>query len=92
MFKSVNAKLDVPAMEDAVLKFWKKQEIFKKTSEERKGKPEYVFYEGPPTANGRPGVHHVLARAFKDMFPRYKIMRGYNVSRRGGGEDRKSVV
>ncbi|HCK66178.1 MAG TPA: isoleucine--tRNA ligase, partial [Anaerolineae bacterium] len=84
MFKSVNAKLDVPAMEDAVLKFWKKQEIFKKTSEERKGKPEYVFYEGPPTANGRPGVHHVLARAFKDMFPRYKIMRGYNVSRRGG--------
>ncbi|MEI2624275.1 MAG: class I tRNA ligase family protein [Giesbergeria sp.] len=48
------------------------------------GKPEYVFYEGPPTANGRPGVHHVLARAFKDMFPRYKIMRGYHVSRRGG--------
>jgi isoleucyl-tRNA synthetase len=84
MFKSVNAKLDVPAMEDAVLKFWKKQEIFKKTSDERKGKPEYIFYEGPPTANGRPGVHHVLARAFKDMFPRYKIMRGFNVSRRGG--------
>lgn len=84
MFKSVNAKLDVPAMEEAVLKFWKKQEIFKKTSDERKGKPEYIFYEGPPTANGRPGVHHVLARAFKDMFPRYKIMRGFNVSRRGG--------
>jgi len=84
MFKPVNAKLDVPAMEDGVLKFWKKQEIFKKTSTERKGKPEYIFYEGPPTANGRPGVHHVLARAFKDMFPRYKIMRGFNVSRRGG--------
>ncbi|MCZ2121357.1 MAG: isoleucine--tRNA ligase [Anaerolineales bacterium] len=71
-------------MEDAVLKFWKKQEIFKKTTEQRQGKPEYVFYEGPPTANGKPGVHHVLARAFKDMFPRYKIMRGFNVSRRGG--------
>lgn len=84
MFKPVNSKLDVVAMEDAILKFWKKQEIFKKTNEQRKGKPEYVFYEGPPTANGRPGVHHVLARAFKDMFPRYKIMRGYNVSRRGG--------
>jgi isoleucyl-tRNA synthetase len=84
MFKSVNSKLDVVAMEDAVLKYWKKQKIFKKTTEERKGKPEYVFYEGPPTANGRPGVHHVLARAFKDMFPRYKIMRGFNVSRRGG--------
>ncbi len=84
MFKAVNPKLDVPAMEDNVLKFWRKQEIFKKTVEQRQGKPEYVFYEGPPTANGRPGVHHVLARAFKDMFPRYKIMRGYHVSRRGG--------
>jgi isoleucyl-tRNA synthetase len=84
MFKAVNPKLDVPAMEDAVLKFWKKQDVFKKTVEQRQGKPEYVFYEGPPTANGRPGVHHVLARAFKDMFPRYKIMRGYHVSRRGG--------
>lgn len=71
-------------MEEAVLKMWKKRDIFKKTLEQRQGAPEYVFYEGPPTANGRPGVHHVLARAFKDMFPRYKIMRGYRVSRRGG--------
>ena len=84
MFKSVPPKLDVPSMEENVLKIWKKQDIFKKTVEQRKGKPEYVFYEGPPTANGRPGVHHVLARAFKDMFPRYKTMRGYHVSRRGG--------
>ncbi len=84
MFKAVNPKLDVVSMEEKVLKFWTKQEIFKKTVEQRQGKPEYVFYEGPPTANGRPGVHHVLARAFKDMFPRYKIMRGYHVSRRGG--------
>jgi len=84
MFKSVSSKLDVPAMEEGVLNFWQREEIFKKTVEQRKGGPEYVFYEGPPTANGRPGVHHVLARAFKDMFPRYKIMRGYHVSRRGG--------
>ncbi len=84
MFKSVSPKLDVSSMEENVLKLWKKQDIFKKTIEQREGKPEYVFYEGPPTANGRPGVHHVLARAFKDMFPRYKIMRGYHVSRRGG--------
>jgi isoleucyl-tRNA synthetase len=84
MFKAVNPKLDVVSMEEKVLKFWTKQEIFKKTIEQRQGQPEYVFYEGPPTANGRPGVHHVLARAFKDMFPRYKIMRGYHVSRRGG--------
>jgi len=84
MFKAVTPKLDAPALEENVLAMWQKQGIFKKTIEQREGKPEYVFYEGPPTANGRPGVHHVLARAFKDMFPRYKIMRGYHVSRRGG--------
>ena len=84
MFKPVSSKLNVTSMEEAVMKFWKQREIFKKTGEQRAGAPEYVFYEGPPTANGKPGVHHVLARAFKDMFPRYKIMRGYHVSRRGG--------
>jgi isoleucyl-tRNA synthetase len=84
MFKPVSPKLEVAAMEAEILKFWKKQEIFKKTTEKNEGGKEYVFYEGPPTANGKPGVHHVLARAFKDMFPRYKIMRGYHVSRRGG--------
>ena len=84
MFKPVSSKLNVTSMEEAVLKFWKQAEIFKKTVEQRAGAPEYVFYEGPPTANGKPGVHHVLARVFKDMFPRYKIMRGYHVSRRGG--------
>ncbi|MBI5295753.1 MAG: isoleucine--tRNA ligase [Chloroflexi bacterium] len=83
-FKPVSPKLDVTSMEESVLKFWKQNQTFKKTIEQRQGKPEYVFYEGPPTANGKPGVHHVLARAFKDMFPRYKIMRGYHVSRRGG--------
>ncbi|HXF86009.1 MAG TPA: isoleucine--tRNA ligase [Anaerolineales bacterium] len=84
MFKPVSPKLNVTSMEEKVLKFWRQAEIFKKTGEQRKGGPEFVFYEGPPTANGKPGVHHVLARAFKDMFPRYKIMRGYHVSRRGG--------
>jgi isoleucyl-tRNA synthetase len=84
MFKPVTPKLNVTSMEENVLKFWKQAGIFKKTVEQRAGGPEYVFYEGPPTANGKPGVHHVLARAFKDMFPRYKIMRGYHVSRRGG--------
>ena len=76
MFKPVSPKLNVLSMEDNVLKFWKQAEIFKKTVEQRKDGPEYVFYEGPPTANGKPGVHHVLARAFKDMIPRSKIMRG----------------
>jgi len=83
-FKPVSPKLDVVGMEENVLKMWKRTDIFRKTVEQRAGGPEYVFYEGPPTANGKPGVHHVLARAFKDMFPRYKIMRGYHVSRRGG--------
>ncbi len=84
MFKPVLPKLNVTSMEENVLKFWKQAEIFRKTVEQRAGGPEYVFYEGPPTANGKPGVHHVLARVFKDMFPRYKIMRGYHCSRRGG--------
>jgi isoleucyl-tRNA synthetase len=84
MFKPVSSKLNVTSMEENILKFWKQTDIFKQTVEQRQGAPEYVFYEGPPTANGKPGVHHVLARAFKDMFPRYKIMRGYHVSRRGG--------
>ncbi len=84
MFKAVPSKLDVVKMEEEILSFWQREQIFRKTVEQRQGRPEYVFYEGPPTANGKPGVHHVLARAFKDMFPRYKIMRGFHVSRRGG--------
>jgi isoleucyl-tRNA synthetase len=83
-FQPVSPKLDVPSLEEGVLKFWKKEKIFEKTVSTRKDGPEYVFYEGPPTANGKPGVHHVLARAFKDVFPRYKVMRGFHVSRRGG--------
>ncbi len=84
MFKPVSSKLNVPAMEEGVLAFWQREQVFKKTLARRKDGPEFVFYEGPPTANGRPGSHHVLARAFKDIFPRYKIMRGFHVSRRGG--------
>ncbi|MEI7844269.1 MAG: isoleucine--tRNA ligase [Chloroflexota bacterium] len=83
-FKPVSPKLDIPAMEEAVLKSWKKEKIFEKSLSTREGGTEYVFYEGPPTANGKPGVHHILARAFKDMFPRYRIMQGFHVSRRGG--------
>lgn len=84
MFKPVSSKLDISAMEEGILKFWKSHKIFEKTISERKGAPEYVFFEGPPTANGLPAVHHVEARVFKDLFPRYKIMNGFHVSRRGG--------
>ena len=84
MFKPVTSKLNVNSMELSILGFWKKEDIFHASINKRKGNPEYVFYEGPPTANGIPGVHHVLARAFKDIFPRYKTMQGFHVTRRGG--------
>ena len=84
MFKPVSPKLNITHVEEAVLRTWKIRHIFEKSEKQRRGASEYVFYEGPPTANGLPGVHHVLARAFKDIFPRYKTMRGYHVIRRGG--------
>jgi isoleucyl-tRNA synthetase len=84
MFKPVSPKLNVTMMEEGVLRLWKKKDVFHQSLKLREGGPEYIFYEGPPTANGKPGVHHVLARAFKDIFPRYKTMCGYHVSRRGG--------
>ncbi|MBI4770639.1 MAG: isoleucine--tRNA ligase, partial [Chloroflexi bacterium] len=84
MFHPVSPKLDLQAVEQEVLKYWKAHKVFEKSVSGREGAPNYVFYEGPPTANGKPGTHHVLARAFKDMFPRYKTMRGYRVQRRGG--------
>jgi isoleucyl-tRNA synthetase len=84
MFKPVPPKLNLNLMEEDILRFWKRERIFEKSSAHRQGSPEFVFYEGPPTANGKPGVHHVLARAYKDVFPRYKTMRGYHVERRGG--------
>ncbi|MHB8113920.1 MAG: isoleucine--tRNA ligase [Bellilinea sp.] len=84
MFRPVSPKFNVTLVEEAVQRFWKSHNVFHKTMDQRKGGPEYIFYEGPPTANGKPGVHHVLARVFKDIFPRYKTMQGFHVSRRGG--------
>jgi isoleucyl-tRNA synthetase len=84
MYKPVSAKLEITKMEEAILDFWKKEDIFHKSMQLREGKTEFVFFEGPPTANGRPGTHHVLARSFKDIFPRYRTMRGFHVIRRGG--------
>jgi len=84
MLRPVSAKFNVTLIEEAIQRFWKSHGIFHKTMEQREGGPEFVFYEGPPTANGKPGVHHLLARVFKDIFPRYRTMQGYHVSRRGG--------
>ncbi|MCY4079837.1 MAG: isoleucine--tRNA ligase [Caldilineaceae bacterium] len=83
-FNEVPASVSFPDMEEAILRLWKDKNVFQRSMQEREGGPEYVFFEGPPTANGRPGIHHVLARAFKDMFPRYKTMQGYHVLRKGG--------
>ena len=83
-FQDVDARVSFPKLEEAVLNFWRDEKIFTKSLELRKGQQRFVFYEGPPTANGRPGIHHVLARVFKDLFPRYKTMQGYYVPRKAG--------
>ena len=83
-FTAVPASVSYPELEESILKLWQSKDVFRRSMAEREGGPEYVFFEGPPTANGRPGIHHVLARAFKDMFPRYKTMQGYHVLRKGG--------
>ena len=72
------------AMEERVLAFWRERDVFPRSMSQREGSPPFVFYEGPPTANGRPGAHHVLSRVFKDVFPRFQTMRGRFVDRRGG--------
>ena len=82
--KEKQPKNDLAAQEEQILGFWQKNEIFSKTLSQSKGKKEFVFYEGPPTANGKPGIHHLEARAFKDAIPRYKTMRGYHVRRKAG--------
>ena len=79
-----NKKSDVAVREEQVLEFWREKNIFEKSLEQSEGKKEFIFYEGPPTANGAPGIHHLEARAFKDVIPRYKTMQGYHVRRKGG--------
>ena len=84
MFKPVDSRQSFPKLEEEIIRFWKENDTFRKSVEERPEDNPYVFYEGPPTANAKPGVHHVLARVFKDLFPRYKTMRGYRVERKAG--------
>ena len=83
-FAPVDRDLDLPALEDAVLRRWASDDTFAESLRRREGAPEWVFYEGPPTANGRPGIHHVWARLFKDLYPRFHTMRGKYVARKGG--------
>src|SRR3990170_5772255 len=84
MFRAVGSKVNFPELEEATLRFWKDHEIFPKSLETREDSLPYVFYEGPPTANGSPGIHHVLARVFKDLICRYWTMQGRKVLRKAG--------
>jgi len=84
MFEKVDQKVNFPDLEKQVLAKWKEEGTFQKSLELRAGRPRFVFYEGPPTANGKPATHHILARAFKDLFPRYKTMKGFYVERKAG--------
>ncbi|GGW25204.1 isoleucine--tRNA ligase [Arenibacter certesii] len=76
--------LDLPKVAEEILHFWKENTIFEKSVTSREGKESFVFYEGPPSANGLPGIHHVMARTIKDIFPRYKTMKGFQVKRKAG--------
>ncbi|MSZ48869.1 MAG: class I tRNA ligase family protein, partial [Actinobacteria bacterium] len=83
-FKAIPAQIDLPAMEHSILDFWKTNSIFEKSLALRADGQPWTFYEGPPTANGAPGTHHIEARVFKDVFPRYQTMKGRYVSRKAG--------
>ena len=84
MFKKVEPTMNFVPIEEKILDFWKKERIFEKSIKNRENAPNYVFYEGPPTANGMPHAGHVLTRVVKDLIPRYKTMRGYKVDRKAG--------
>lgn len=84
MFKELPDKVNFPELEDSILRFWESERIFEKSVSFREGKPAFTFYEGPPTANGRPGIHHVLSRTIKDLVCRYKTMVGFKVERKAG--------
>ncbi|MFV0341753.1 MAG: isoleucine--tRNA ligase [Anaerocolumna sp.] len=84
MYQKVSTNLNFVEREKEVLKFWKNNKVFEKTIEERKNGKSYTFYDGPPTANGKPHIGHVLTRVIKDIIPRYRTMKGYNVLRKAG--------
>jgi isoleucyl-tRNA synthetase len=84
MYRPVPAKADLVALEHEVLDLWRRESVFQKSLAATADGPRWTFYEGPPTANGMPGTHHVEARVFKDVFPRFKTMKGYRVERQGG--------
>ena len=83
-FKELTERISYPAVEREILAYWKEHRIFEQSISSREGKPGFTFYEGPPTANGRPGIHHVMSRTLKDLACRYQTMRGKQVHRKAG--------
>ena len=86
MYRPVDTNLDFVEREKEILAFWKENEIFEKSVALNEGKKTFTFYDGPPTANGKPHIGHILTRVMKDIIPRYKTMKGYNVLRKAGWE------
>ena len=84
MYQKVDTNLNFVQREKKTKKFWDAEHIFEKSMKEREGSPMYTFYDGPPTANGKPHIGHVLTRVIKDMIPRYRTMKGYEVPRKAG--------
>jgi len=83
-YSALPTSADLPAFEHEVLRRWHEGKTFERSLEQTAGGPAWIFYEGPPTANGLPGVHHIEARVLKDAFPRFKTMQGFHVPRRAG--------
>ena len=83
-FKEISGRYNGPALEDEVLEFWREQKVFEQTLKQSGMRPLYTWNEGPPTANGKPGIHHVLARSFKDLYPRYKTMQWLSCAAKSG--------
>ena len=84
MYNNLEDNIKFPDLERDILAYWKQNDTFRKSISSKRGKKEFTFYEGPPTANGLPGIHHVISRTVKDMICRYKTMSGYKVFRKAG--------
>ena len=84
MFKPVNSRVNFPQLEESILKWWQDNHIFERSVEQRRGRPSFILYDGPPTVNGSPVLHHVLTSSFKDIITRYKVMKGFHAPRIGG--------
>ena len=77
-------QLNLPSIGEEVLQFWESKDVFRRSIDEREGEKPFIFYEGPPSANGMPGIHHLMARNIKDIFCRFKTLKGFQVKRKAG--------